>query len=130
LNGEKTFSPKQAYYHAKLAQVMYTYDLAERLKHRNVTVNCVRVTNVALPDERIGHLPKWMQTVYQLKRKMSISPECMAATYVYLAADPTVKEVTGGLFDENNQQVRSNANSYNRESWKKLWDISKELARI
>jgi len=53
LRGEKKFSMQHAYYHAKQAQVMYTFDLAERLKGTDVTVNCVRVGNVAIPDERI-----------------------------------------------------------------------------
>jgi len=43
LNGERKFSTQHAYYHSKLAQVMFTYDLADRLKGTGVTVNCVRV---------------------------------------------------------------------------------------
>ncbi len=61
---------------------------------------------------------------------MSISPERQAETYVYLAADPTIQETTGGYWDENNQQVRSNKNSYNRETWKKLWAESERLSGI
>lgn len=40
LQGSRKFSPQHAYYHSKLAQVMFTYDLAERLKGTGVTVNC------------------------------------------------------------------------------------------
>ena len=61
---------------------------------------------------------------------MSITPEQQAKTYVYLAADPAVQEITGGYFDENNKQVRSNQKSYNRETWKKLWNVSEKLAGI
>lgn len=130
LNGERKFNTQHAYYHSKLAQVMFTYDLAERLKGSGVTVNCVRVTNVAIPDERLTHLPAWQRKIYHLKRGMSITPERQAETYVYLAGDPGVEEITGGYWDENNQQVRSNRNSYNRETWKRLWDESERLAGI
>jgi NAD(P)-dependent dehydrogenase (short-subunit alcohol dehydrogenase family) len=130
LNGERKFSAQHAYYHSKLAQVIFTYDLAERLKGTGVTVNCIRVTNVAIPNERINHLPKWIQKIYSLKRSMSITPERQAETYVYLAADPEVQNITGGYWDENNRQVRSNQNSYNRETWKRLWDASERLAGI
>jgi NAD(P)-dependent dehydrogenase (short-subunit alcohol dehydrogenase family) len=130
LNGERKFNTQHAYYHSKLAQVMFTYDLAEKLKGTGVTVNCVRVTNVAIPDERLTHLPAWLKKIYHLKRKMSISPERQAETYVYLAADPSIQDVTGGFWDENNQQVRSNKNSYNRETWKKLWAESERLSVI
>ena len=130
LNGERKFSTQHAYYHSKLAQVMYTYALAERLQGTGVTVNCVRVTNVAIPDERLTHLPGWVRKVYEIKRSKSITPERQAETYVYLAADPDVQSITGGYWDENNQQVRSNQNSYNRETWKRLWEVSERLAGI
>ena len=130
LNGERKFNTQHAYYHSKLAQVMFTYDLAEKLKGTGVSVNCVRVTNVAIPDERLTHLPTWLKKIYHLKKKMAISPERQAETYVYLAADPTIQEITGGYWDENNQQVQSNKNSYNRETWKKLWAESERLSGI
>ncbi len=130
LNGEHKFSTQHAYYHSKQAQVMFTYDLAQRLRGSGVTVNCVRVTNVAIPDERLTHLPRWVRQVYKLKRGMSITPERQAQTYVYLAADPAVQEVTGGYWDENNRQVRSNVKSYDQETWKKLWGVSARLAGV
>ncbi|HNZ14191.1 MAG TPA: SDR family oxidoreductase, partial [Anaerolineaceae bacterium] len=130
LNGEHKFSTQHAYYHSKQAQVMFTYDLAERLKGSGVTVNCVRVTNVAIPDERLTHLPKWLLKIYQLKRSMAITPEQQAETYVYLAADPAVQDITGGYWDEHNQMVRSNAKSYNREMWRRLWDVSSKLTGL
>jgi NAD(P)-dependent dehydrogenase (short-subunit alcohol dehydrogenase family) len=130
LNGECKFNVTHAYYLSKLAQVMYTYDLAERLKGTDVTVNCVRVTNVAIPDERLAHLPKWLLKVYHLKRSLSISPERQAATYVYLATDSAAQDITGGYWDERNRQVRSNKTSYNRDTWHRLWEITERLARV
>ncbi len=130
LNGERQFSTQHAYYLSKQAQVMFTYDLAERLQGSGVTVNCVRVTNVAIPDERLTHLPPWLVKIYHLKRKMSITPAQQAETYTYLAADPAVETITGGYWDEHNQQVRSNANSYNKNTQKRLWQVSEWLAGL
>lgn len=130
LNGERSFSAQHAYYQSKLAQVMYTYELARRLKGTGVTVNCVRVTNVAIPDERISHLPAWMRKMYSLKRKMSITPERQAETYVYLAADAEVKHITGGYWDENMRQVRSSRRSYDNKTWELLWEETERLAGI
>lgn len=130
LNGERKYSPQHAYYHSKLAQVMYTYDLAQRLQNSNITVNCVRVTNVAIPDERLTHLPPLLRILYNLKRKASITPERQAETYVYLAADPAVGKITGGYWDENHRQVSSNKNSYNPETWRRLWQISQKLTGL
>lgn len=130
LNGERKYSPQHAYYHSKQAQVMYTYVLTERLQGTGVTVNCVRVGNVAIPDERLTKLPGWLLKIYHLKRSMSITPDQMAKTYVYLALDPAVEQVTGGYWDENNRQVKSNKNSYNRETWKRLWDVTEKLIKV
>lgn len=130
LNGQRNFSAQHAYYHSKLAQIMFTYDLAERLRGSGVTANCVRVTNVAIPDERLAGLEPWVRRLYEIKRRMSITPERQAQSYVYLAADPAVQDITGGYWDENNQQVRSSPKSYHRETWKRLWDETERLAGL
>jgi len=130
LNGERKFSSQHAYFLSKQAQVMFTYALAEKLKGTGVTVNCVRVTSVAVAADRLGNLPVWMQKLYDVKRKMSITPEQQAETYTFLAADPAGQEVTGGYWDEKNQQVRSNKLSYDRELQDRLWKESERLAGI
>ncbi len=127
LNGERKFNTQHAYYHSKLAQVMFTYDLAERLQGSGVTVNCVRVTNVAIPDDRLNHLPAWLKKVYSVKRSMSITPARQAETYVYLASSSEVAGISGGYWDENNRQVKSSRKSYNQNTWKKLWDVCERM---
>jgi NAD(P)-dependent dehydrogenase (short-subunit alcohol dehydrogenase family) len=127
LKGEKKFSMQHAYYHAKQAQVMYTFDLAERLKGTGVTVNCVRVGNVAIPDTRLDHLPSWLVKVYHAKRKFALTPEKMAVTYVWLAGDPALNDVTGGYWDAPNTPVKANKNAYNRETQQRLWNSTQQL---
>ncbi|HLF88864.1 MAG TPA: SDR family oxidoreductase [Anaerolineales bacterium] len=130
LNGERKFNMQHAYYHSKQSQVMFTFYLAEQLKDKGVTVNCVRVGNVVIPDERLTHLPKWMLKMYEMKRKFAMTPEKMAETYVWLAADPAVANVTGGYFDGPNVPVKANKNAYNRETQKRLWKVSEELVKV
>jgi NAD(P)-dependent dehydrogenase (short-subunit alcohol dehydrogenase family) len=130
LNGERKFNMQHAYYHSKQAQVMFTLDLAERLKGTGVTVNCVRVGNVAIPDERLTHLPGWMLKMYEMKRKFALTPEKMAETYVWLAADPAVATITGDYFDAPNVPVKANKNAYNRETQKRLWEVSERLVGV
>jgi len=128
LAGEKKFSMQHAYYQTKQAQVMYTFDLAERLKGTGVTVNCVRVGNVAIPDTRLDHLPKFLLKMYEMKRKFALTPEKMAETYTWLAADPSLDDVTGGYWDAPNTPVKANKNAYNRETQKRLWVETAKLA--
>lgn len=130
LHGERKFNMQHAYYHAKQAQVMFTFDLAERLQGTGVTVHCVRVGNVAIPAERLTHLPKWMLRMYDMKRKFSMTPEEMAETYVWLAADPVAGQQTGGYWDAPGVAVRANKNAYKKAAQKALWDISAELTGV
>jgi len=127
LNGERRFSMQHAYYHSKQAQVMFTFALAERLKDAGISVHCVRVGNVAIPNQRLEHLPKWMLKMYETKRKFSMTPEKMAETYVWLAADPIAGEQTGGYWDGPNLAVKANKNAYKREIQERLWAVSEKL---
>lgn len=129
LNGERKFSMQRAYYHSKQAQVMFTFDLAERLQGTGVTVNCVRVGNVAIPDTRLDHLPAWLLKIYHVKRRFALTPEKMAQTYVWLAADPSLQDVTGGYWDAPNISVKANKNAYNRETQKRLWQVTEAQIR-
>jgi NAD(P)-dependent dehydrogenase (short-subunit alcohol dehydrogenase family) len=127
LYGEREFSVQHAYYHSKQAQVMFTLALAKRLKGTSVSVHCVRVGNVAIPDERLSHLPRWMLRLYELKRKFAMTPEKMAETYVWLAADPIGEEETGRYWDAPGVEVKANKNAYNKEIQKRLWAVSELL---
>ena len=124
LYGERKFSVQHAYYHSKQAQVMFTFALAERLRGTGVSVHCVRVGNVAIPDNRLAHLPSWMLKMYELKRKFSMTPEKMAETYVWLAADPIAEQQTGKYWDAPGIEVKANKNAYKRETQKRLWAVS------
>jgi len=124
--GEKKFNMQHAYYHSKQAQVMFTFDLAERLKGTGVTVNCVRVGNVAIPDTRLDHLPRFLLKIYEMKRKFALTPAKMAETYVWLAGDPALEDVTGGYWDAPNTPVKANKNAYDRETQQRLWDVTEK----
>ena len=130
LNGEKRYSAMHAYYHSKLAQVMFTYKLARHLNETGVTANCIRVPNVAISDERLANHSKVLQVLYRQKRRFSITPERMAESYLYLAASPDLVNVSGKYFDEHNRQVSSSRIIYNEEVWKKLWETSTKLVHL
>jgi NAD(P)-dependent dehydrogenase (short-subunit alcohol dehydrogenase family) len=125
LEGERKSNLQRAYYHAKQAQVMFTFDLAERLPGTGVTVHCVRVGNVAIPDARLNHPSSWMRRMYEM-----ISPEKMAETYVWLAADSIGQQQTGGYRDAPGVAVKTNENAYNKETQQRLWPVSATLTGV
>lgn len=130
LNGERKYNLQHAYYHSKQAQVMFTFELATRLRGSQVTAHCVRVGNVAIPNERLLHLPSWLRQMYEIKRKYAMTPEKMAETYTWLAADLVGEQETGGYWDAPGVAVRANKNAYNPETQKRLWDISAQLTGV
>lgn len=130
LNGEKHFSTTHAYYHSKLAQVMFTYDLAERWQGTGVSVNCSRVTNVQLDWARLTDLPRALRWAYSIKRRFAITAEQMADSYVRLVLAPEFEGITGKYFDENCREVKSSAKSHDRTAWKRLWDVSAQATHL
>ena len=122
----RKFSIVNAYYQSKLAQVMYTYRLAERLENTDVTVNCIRVTAVKVDISRHPELSEFMKKVYAAKAKKSISPEKMAETYTELAVSEKYSSVTGKYFDENCREVSSSGYSRSRRNIDDVMTLTKK----
>jgi NAD(P)-dependent dehydrogenase (short-subunit alcohol dehydrogenase family) len=122
---QRKFSVQKAYYQSKLAQVMYTYWLAEELGKTAVTVNSIRVTNVKIDvDTRYAGMPKLARRLYSLKSKFSISPEKMAETYTYLALSPEVSQTTGAYFDDPKHIVTSSGYSRDKKNIQQVMDLT------
>ncbi len=126
----KKFSVMRAYYHSKMAHVMFTYDLARKLEGTGVTVNVIRVPNVKIDWERLDGISKLKRGIYHIKRSFGITPEKMAETYVYLACDPELETVTGKIFSNKNKEVKSSKRSYDEDVWDRLWDLSEKLTGL
>ncbi|WP_368646274.1 SDR family NAD(P)-dependent oxidoreductase [Alkalibacterium putridalgicola] len=121
---ESKYSVEKAYYQSKLAQVMYTYWLADKLKDTPITVNAIRVTNVKVDLDRYPDLSAIMKRMYAVKSRFSISPEEMAETYTYLALSPEMNTVSGKYFDEKRQTVPSSKYSQDKDNISQVMDLT------
>lgn len=114
---QRKFSVSKAYYQSKLAQVMYTYWLANELRDTPNTVNCIRVANVKIDiNSRYPNTSKISKFMYSIKSRSSISPEEMAKTYTYLATSEDMKETSGKYFDDPTHIVSSSKYSMSKEN--------------
>ncbi len=121
----RKFSVQKAYYQSKLAQVMYTYSLADQLGDTAITANSIRVTNVKIDvDESYPGVPSIMRKMYAIKSKFAITPEKMAETYTYLATSPEVNQTTGAYFDDPQHIVSSSAYSRDPENIEQLMALT------
>jgi NAD(P)-dependent dehydrogenase (short-subunit alcohol dehydrogenase family) len=101
------FSQWRAYCDAKLLNLAFTYALAHRLDHREVTVNAADPGNVATGFGRNGGAFRFFQGP---ARFLLAGPERGARTAVRLAGDPTLDAATGGYYAKG-RPARSSATS-------------------
>ncbi|HEY5241713.1 MAG TPA: SDR family oxidoreductase [Polyangiaceae bacterium] len=116
----------KAYGQSKLANVLFTYELARRLEGTGVTVNCLHPGVIASGfGQTYGSA---VSVLVKLARPFLLSTEEGARTSVYLASSPEVAGVTGKYFSKC-KQVKSNAVSYDLQSQQKLWSLSEQLVK-
>jgi NAD(P)-dependent dehydrogenase (short-subunit alcohol dehydrogenase family) len=124
LQGEKSYSGVKAYCHSKLANVLFTRELARRLAGTRVTVNCLHPGAVATSIFRA--LPKPIEAIIKL---LTISPEKGAQTSVYLASSPDVEGVSGKYFVRS-AEARASAEAQDDEVAARLWAESARLTGL
>jgi NAD(P)-dependent dehydrogenase (short-subunit alcohol dehydrogenase family) len=124
LNFEKQYSSFAAYAQSKLALLLQSLELAERLAGSGVTVNCLH-PGLAATEIFRDHAPFW-RLVFRL---FSISPERAARTSVFLAADPGVEGVMGRFFIGRRPAVLAR-HAQDCVLQKELWELSEALTRL
>ncbi len=128
LQGEGTYSGQGAYSQSKLANVMFTYELARRLEGTGVTANVLHpgVTRTAFGAED----PSWIsKVILPLWRPFMGTPQRGAATSIYLASSPEVETVSGRYFAKRRQKTSSKA-SYDDDQAARLWQVSARLVGL
>lgn len=126
LMGERSYSGSRAYNQSKLANVMFTYELARRLEGTGVTSNALHpgLTSTAFSaeDPALGLLVRIM-------RPFMRSPAKGADTAAYLASAAEVERVSGRYFADRRAR-ESSAASYDTAAAARLWQVSADLVGL
>ena len=128
LLGERTYSGQKAYNQSKLADVMFTYELARRLEGTRVTATALHpgVVSTGFGAED----PSWIfKVLVPLVRPLMKSPQQGAATSIYLASSPEVEGISGRYF-ANRKARPSNKASYDNATTARLWQVSADLVGL
>ncbi len=128
LMGERRYSGQRAYNQSKLANVMFTYELARRLEGTGVTATALHpgVTRTGFGADD----PNLMMTpIIAVLRPFMKSPTRGAKTAVFLASSPEVDGVTGRYFADRKAR-KSQDSSYDAATTAQLWDVSAELVGL
>jgi NAD(P)-dependent dehydrogenase (short-subunit alcohol dehydrogenase family) len=126
LQGAKSFSGWKAYGRSKLANILFTRELARRLSGTGVVANCMHPGVVAsrFGDES-GGLSGWL---IPFARPFFISPEQGADTIVWLASAPEAADVSGEYFVKRKIAALS-PEARDDAAAARLWQASEALAR-
>lgn len=117
------------YSNSKLANVLFTYELAERLKETTVKVFAVDPGGVATNFSRNNGLKFWLKhLVYYLLKRQLITPKQASRTIIFLATSDEVKNQPAKFYYEMRER-KSAKISYDKSLQKKLWEMSEELIK-
>ncbi|XP_060938682.1 retinol dehydrogenase 14-like [Limanda limanda] len=130
LNSEHSYDKAFAYSRSKLANLLFTCELAHRLEGSGVTVNALTPGIVRTNLGRHVHVPVLAQPMFNLlSRGLFKSPEEGARTSVFLACSPDADAVQGKCFADCRPQVLLDK-ATDREVASKLWDMSEVMVGI
>ena len=128
LQGERAYSGARAYNQSKLANVLFTYELARRLETTGVTANALHpgVVNTSFGAEDPAGVQRWLIPVL---RPFMKSPSQGAATSIHLSTAPDLGKVTG-LYFANRAARRSSRRSHDTRTAARLWQVSSRLVAL
>ena len=128
LQGERSYAGFGAYGQSKLANVLFTYELARRLENTGITANCLHpgVVMTGFGKNNSGMIGNLFGVFQAVGRPFLLTPEKGAQTSIYLASSPDVEGVTGKYFAKSREQ-QSNAVSHDQDVARRLWEVSEEM---
>jgi retinol dehydrogenase 12 len=128
LEMRRGYRPFRAYARSKLANLLFTYELARRLEGTGVTVNAVHPGLVRTKlGSRNGVLRSVGWRLLHLRHhSVSVDPERGADAIVFVASSPDVASRSGGYFSER-EWVPSSPESRDRAAAERLWTVSERL---
>jgi NAD(P)-dependent dehydrogenase (short-subunit alcohol dehydrogenase family) len=124
LQSERAYSGFQVYGRSKLCNILFTRELARRLKGSGVTANSLHPGFVATRFG--GGSGGWVQALMPIARLGAISPQKGAATIVYLASSPDVASTSGLYFYQDKPDTPS-PQAQDDATAARLWAESERL---
>ena len=126
LMAERSYHQMEVYGRSKLANILFTAELAKRLAGTGVTANSLHPGAVATGYARDGDTSGFLAWGVKVIAPVSLTPEKGARTSVYLCSSPEVEGVTGKYFTKCREK-RPSAKARDEAAAARLWEVSEQL---
>ncbi len=125
IQGVKSYEGYPNYKKSKLMNILFSYELADRLKNTSTTVNCLHPGFVS---SKFGHNNSGLKVILlRIAQKLqAINVKDGAKTSVYLASSTDIDVISGKYFYKKKVK-ESSPESNDIDSRKRLWDITEKL---
>lgn len=129
LRGEGEFDAGEAYGRSKLANALFSLELARRLRGSGITSNVIHPGLVKTNIARTA--PSWLRTAFNLFGDViAKTPAQGAATQVYVATSPALQGVSGAYFEDSNPvTVAGDHYIFDAAMATKLWATAEEMTK-
>ena len=128
LRGEKVFDSGEAYGRSKLANALFSFELAQRIEGTGLTSNVVHPGLVKTNIARTA--PAFMREAFRVFGGLiAKTPAQGAATQTFVATSPTLEAVNGAYFEDCNPVIVSGEHHmYDKAMGRKLWTTAETMA--
>jgi NAD(P)-dependent dehydrogenase (short-subunit alcohol dehydrogenase family) len=129
LQSVKNYAAMRVYGESKLANILFTKELAQRLDPAAVTANALHPGTVRTGYGADGDTKGLLAIGIKIGQPLFASPEKGARTSVYLASSPEVADVTGTYFAKSKEKAPKRQ-ALDAEAARRLWSVSAELVGL
>jgi NAD(P)-dependent dehydrogenase (short-subunit alcohol dehydrogenase family) len=128
-SSKKRYRGMRVYGESKLANILFTVELARRLAGTGVTANSLHPGTVRTGYGADGDARGFLAFGIKIAKPFFLSPAKGARTSIYLASSPAVEGVTGEYFDKC-KPAKSRRWAQDAEAAQRLWKVSEELVGL
>lgn len=131
LQNEGKYRAMAVYSQSKLANMLFTYELARRLEGSGVTATCLHpgVVRSGFGSGNHGFYGRMLGVLPKLMGPLMLTSAKGARTSIYAAASPDLDAVTGAYLDKC-AVVKSSEASLDEETARRLWEVSTQLVGL
>ena len=128
-----------AYRQSKLCNILFTYFLSNKLKEKNIMVNCLHpgFVDTGFGSNNVNNMKKFLSKLFKKilfkneinSENVRLLPIIGAETSIYLALSNDLENITGKYYHKQKSLTSSDL-TYNKSIQKKLWDLSEKYTNF